>query len=70
MFKKAILGVAIVLVLAAAGVSVAAASSSSVKASKHQEQTIQLVAKQTGVHPAGAGRARPRPGRQPVPGHR
>ena len=46
MFKKAILGVAIVLVLAAAGVSVAAASSSTADASKHREQTIQLVAKQ------------------------
>jgi hypothetical protein len=48
MFKKAILGVAIVLVLAAAGVSVAAASSSSADASKHRPQTINLVAKQTG----------------------
>ena len=48
MFKKAILGVAIVLVLAAAGVTVAAASSSSADASKHRVQTIQLVAKQTG----------------------
>jgi hypothetical protein len=48
MFKKAILGVAIVLVLAAAGVTVAAAaSSSSADASKHRVQTIQLVAKQT-----------------------
>lgn len=47
MFKKAILGVAIVLVLAAAGVTVAAASSSSADASKHRAQTIQLVAKQT-----------------------
>jgi hypothetical protein len=46
MFKKAILGVAIVLVLAAAGVTVAAASSSA-DASKHRVQTIQLVAKQT-----------------------
>jgi hypothetical protein len=48
MFKKAILGVAIVLVLAAAGVSVAAASSSSAEASKHQPQTINLVARRTG----------------------
>jgi hypothetical protein len=47
MFKKAILGVAIVLVLAAAGVTAAAASSSSADASKHRVQTIQLVAKQT-----------------------
>ena len=47
MFKKAILGVAIVLVLAAAGVTVAAASSSSADASKHRAQTIQLVARQT-----------------------
>ena len=47
MFKKAILGVAIVLVLAAAGVTVAAASSKSADASKHRVQTIQLVAKQT-----------------------
>jgi hypothetical protein len=47
MFKKAILGVAIVLVLAAAGVTAAAASSSSAAASKHRVQTIQLVAKQT-----------------------
>jgi hypothetical protein len=48
MFKKAILGAAIVLVLAAAGVTVAAASSKSAEASKHRVQTIQLVAKQTG----------------------
>jgi hypothetical protein len=47
MFKKAILGVAIVLVLAAAGVTVAAASSSSADASRYRVQTIQLVAKQT-----------------------
>jgi Allene oxide cyclase barrel like domain len=47
MFKKAILGVAIVLVLVAAGVTVAAASSKSADASKHRVQTIQLVAKQT-----------------------
>jgi hypothetical protein len=47
MFKKAILGAAIVLVLAAAGVTVAAASSWSADASKHRVQTIQLVAKQT-----------------------
>jgi len=46
MFKKAILGVAIVGVLAAAGVSVAAASSSD-NAGKYREQTIRLVAKQT-----------------------
>lgn len=48
MFKKAILGVAIVLVLAAAGVTVAAASSSSADASRHRPQTINLVAKRTG----------------------
>jgi allene oxide cyclase-like protein len=48
MFKKAILGVAIVLVLAVAGVTVAAASSSSADASKHRSQTINLVAKRTG----------------------
>jgi hypothetical protein len=48
MFKKAILGAAIVLVLATAGVSVVAASSSSAKPSNHREQTINLVAKQTG----------------------
>jgi hypothetical protein len=47
MFKKAILGVAIVLVLAAAGVTIAAASSSSADASKHRVQTIRLVARQT-----------------------
>ena len=47
MFKKAILGVAVVLVLAAAGVSVAATSSSSADASKHQPQTINLVARRT-----------------------
>jgi hypothetical protein len=46
MFKKAILGVAVVLVLAAAGVSVAAASSDD--ASTYREQTIRLVARQTG----------------------
>src|SRR5215208_6880963 len=48
MFKKAILGVAIVLVLGTAGVTVAAATSSPAEASKHRVQTIQLVAKQTG----------------------
>ena len=48
MFKKAILGAAIVGVLAAAGVTVAAATSSPAEASKHRVQTIQLVAKQTG----------------------
>jgi hypothetical protein len=49
MFKKAIMGVAIVLVLAAAGVTVAAvASSSSADASEHQPQTIDLVARRTG----------------------
>jgi hypothetical protein len=48
MFKKAILGVVVVLVLAAAGVTVAAASSSSPQASKHQPQTINLVARRTG----------------------
>lgn len=49
MFKRAILGVAIVLVLAAAGVTIAAASSSSGAASSDptRMQTIQLVAKQT-----------------------
>ena len=46
MFKKAILGVAVVLVLAAAGVSVAAASSDD--AGNQRAQAIQLVAKQTG----------------------
>jgi hypothetical protein len=48
MFKKAILGVAIVGVLAAVGVTVAAATSSPAEASKHRVQTIQLIAKQTG----------------------
>jgi allene oxide cyclase-like protein len=48
MFKKAILGVAIVLVLAAAGVTVAAATSSAADASKHRPQTINLVARRTG----------------------
>ena len=48
MFKKAILGVAVVLVLAAGGVTVAAASSSSPQASKHRPQTINLVARRTG----------------------
>jgi hypothetical protein len=48
MFKKAILGAAIVLVLAVAGITVAAATSSPAKASKHRVQTIQLVARQTG----------------------
>jgi FlaG/FlaF family flagellin (archaellin) len=48
MFKKAIMGVAIVVVLAAASVTVAAASSSSADASEHEPQTIQLVARRTG----------------------
>jgi hypothetical protein len=50
MFKKAILGVAIVGVLATAGVTVAAASSSSRAVNSHPTnvRTINLVARQTG----------------------
>ena len=49
MFKKAILGAAIVLVLAAAGVSVAAASASGAAGSHPTRvRTIHLLARQTG----------------------